>query len=208
MTYDKAATQSLKDGAPVAPIIFLNGASSAGKTTLGKVLQDMLDEPYFLLGLDTCFRMVPARWAGGPPGEFRHLGFEYLDLPAENGHAVLGIGYGSVGGRIMAGFHRGVAEIVRAGNPVIVDEMLLDERVRDDWLAVLAPFHPLLVGVFCDLDELERREMQRTNRPGLARWSAGRVHIGLEYGLTVDTTAKTSLNCATEIRDYIRLKAR
>ncbi|GAA1551717.1 hypothetical protein GCM10009789_01840 [Kribbella sancticallisti] len=42
-------------------VIFLNGPSSAGKTTLGKALQDTLDEPYLLMGLDTCFAMVPAQ---------------------------------------------------------------------------------------------------------------------------------------------------
>jgi chloramphenicol 3-O phosphotransferase len=187
----------------VPPIIFLNGASSAGKTSLGKALQDVLDEPCLLLGLDTCFRMVPDRWAGGPMGEFRKQGFEYLELPAEDGHAMLGIGYGPVGWRMMAGFHRGVAEIVRAGNPVIVDEVLLDERVRDDWLAVLAPFRPLLVGVYCDLGELERRERQRPHRLGLAWWSAGRVHAGMAYDLTVDTTTTPALSCANQIRDHI-----
>ena len=58
----------------MAAIIFLNGASSAGKTSLGKALQDVLNEPYVLLGLDTFFHTVPARWAGGPPGPIAILG--------------------------------------------------------------------------------------------------------------------------------------
>ncbi|HET8631315.1 MAG TPA: AAA family ATPase [Thermomicrobiales bacterium] len=188
----------------MASVIFLNGASSAGKTSLGTALQDVLDEPYLLLGLDTCFQTVPARWAGGPRGPYRHLGFEYLELPPEDGHPVLGIGYGPIGWRIMAGFHRAVAEIVRSGNPVIVDEMLLDERVRDDWLAVLAPFKPLLVGVHCALDELERRERGRAHRPGVARWSARRVHAGINYDMIVDTTAQTSISCAGTILERIK----
>lgn len=57
----------------MAHVIFLNGASCAGKTSLGKALQEVLDEPYLLLGLDTCFSMVPDRWAGGPRGPYRHL---------------------------------------------------------------------------------------------------------------------------------------
>ena len=85
----------------MAQVIFLNGASSAGKTCIGRALQDILDEPYLLLGLDTVFRMVPDRWAGGPLGSFRHLGFEYLDMPPDDEHPVLGIGYGPVGWQIM-----------------------------------------------------------------------------------------------------------
>ena len=187
----------------MAAIIFLNGASSAGKTNLGKALQDVLDEPYLLLGLDTFFHTVPARWAGGPPGPYRHLGFQYVDFPPENGHPFLGIGYGPVGWRIMVGFHRATAELVRSGNPVVIDEMLLDEKVRDHWFEILRPLRAFFVGVYCDLDELERREHERGNRPGLARWSAQRVHTGVPYDMIVDTTSKTSMSCAEEIVNEI-----
>ena len=188
-------------GSPV-PIIFLNGASSAGKTSLGVALQEVLHEPYLLLGLDTCFHAVPQRWGSGGP--YRKLGFEYVTLPPEDGHPVLGIGYGAVGWRIMIGFHQAIAELVRSGNPVIVDEMLLDEQVRDHWLTVLAPFNRLVVGVQCELAELERRERQRQNPPGLARWSAQRVHRGMAYDLIVDTTTAAAGDCATALRDYLR----
>lgn len=180
-------------------VLFLNGASSAGKTSLGKVLQDLLSEPHLLLGLDTCFGMVPPRWAGGSNGELRHLGFAYKNLPADDGSPVLAVTYGEVGWRIMTGFHCGIAEIVRAGNSVIIDEMLLDEHVRDDWLEVLAPFQKILIGVQCSLDELTRRERQRTNRPGLARWSADQAHVGMSYDLTVDTTRDDPTTCAHRI---------
>jgi chloramphenicol 3-O phosphotransferase len=180
-------------------IVFLNGASSAGKTSIGKALQDLTSEPYLLLGLDTCFAMVPPRWAGGPQGPMSHLGFAYRQLPADNGHPNLSITYGEGGWRMMAGFHRAVTALVGAGNSVVVDEMLLDGRVRDDWLDVLAPWHPLLVGVFCADQELDRREIARGNRPGLARWSARRCHDGLRYDLTVDTTNVTPASAAAGI---------
>lgn len=190
-------------GDPV-PIIFLNGASSAGKTSLGKALQEILDEPYLLFGLDTCcLHAVGDRWGSG--GRDKHLGFAYMDLPPEDGHEVYGIRYGAVGWRIMAGFHRSIAEFVRSGNLVIVDEMLLDTRVRDHWFTILAPFQQLLVGVQCQLDELERRERQRGNSPGLARWSGQHVHAGVPYDMVVDTTSKTPLRCAGEILDHINV---
>lgn len=188
-------------GDSMASVIFLNGASSAGKTSLGKALQNVLDEPYLLIGLDTCFGTVPTRWASR--GSERYFGFAYMELPPEDDHPVLGITYGAVGWRIMMGFHRAVAEIVRSGNSVVVDEMLLDERVRDHWFTVLAPFTPLLVGVYCSLAELERRESQRGNRLGLARWSAQRVHSDIRYDMIIDTTAKTPMRCAEEILEYI-----
>jgi chloramphenicol 3-O phosphotransferase len=169
-------------------IVFLNGASSAGKTSIGRALQDLTDEPFMLLGLDTCFAMVPPRWAGGPEGPMRHLGFAYEVLPADDGHPMLKITYGGIGSRMMTGFHRAAIELVRAGNSIIIDEMLLDQRVRDDWLEVLEPWQPLLVGVYCADEELARRETTRGNRPGLARWSARHTHNGMRYDSTIDTT--------------------
>jgi chloramphenicol 3-O phosphotransferase len=176
------------DDGPMPRIVFLNGASSAGKTSIAKALQDVTDEPFMLLGLDTCFAMVPSRWAGGPEGPLRHLGFAYEHLPEDDGHPMLKITYGEAGSRMMTGFHRAAIELARAGNSIIIDEMLLDHRVRDDWLEVLTPWRPLLVGVYCADDELTRRETARGNRPGLARWSARHAHNGMRYDLTIDTT--------------------
>ena len=159
----------------------------------------MSDEPYMLLGLDTCFAMVPPRWAGGPEGPMRHLGFAYEVLPTDDGHPMTKITYGEIGARMMAGFHRAAIELVRAGNSIIIDEMLLDQRVRDDWLEVLKPWQPFLVGVHCADEELARRETARGNRPGLARWSARHAHDGMRYDITVDTTRTGSDAAAATI---------
>jgi chloramphenicol 3-O phosphotransferase len=183
----------------VSQIVFLNGASSAGKTSIGSALQELTSDPFMLLGLDTCFAMVPPRWAGGPAGPLSHLGFAYHELPADGDHPMLKITYGEVGWRMMTGFHRGVVEIIRSGNPVIIDEMLLDEHVRDDWLGLLTPLQPLLVGVFCSDEVLARREKARGNRAGLARWSARHSHVGMSYHLTLDTTTMDPAASAAEI---------
>ena len=180
-------------------VIFLNGASSAGKTALGRALQDCLDEPYLLMGLDTCFAMVPAQWAGGPLGAHREQGFQYVDLPDEDCKSVCGISYGPVGLRMLKGFHRAVREFVQVGNPVIVDEMMLGPEVRDHWFATLAGLDVVWVGVRCELDELERREVARKGRPGLARWSEKRVHEGMPYDLWVNTTNQAAEACAEQI---------
>ena len=43
-------------------IIILNGVSSAGKTTLAKVLQDRLSSPYFHMDVDTFCLMAPQKF--------------------------------------------------------------------------------------------------------------------------------------------------
>lgn len=175
-------------------VIFLNGASSAGKSTLAKALQDRLPEPYLHLGLDTCFGSIPDRW--GSTGEFSADGFAYE--PVDSG---LSLTYGPAGERILRGFHRAVTALVATGVPVIIDEVLLDGRVRDDWLELLEPFGPLYVGVHCALDELERREKGRYSARihGLARWSALHAHDGMPYDLSVDTTATPAAELAALI---------
>ncbi|MFT7841783.1 hypothetical protein Q5530_37080 [Saccharothrix sp. BKS2] len=76
------------------------------------MLQDLLPDPYLLLGLDTCFGMVPARWAGGSDGVYRHLGFAYEQLPDDGGHPMPAVRYGDVGRRMTTGFHRGDPPLV------------------------------------------------------------------------------------------------
>jgi chloramphenicol 3-O phosphotransferase len=182
---------------PPPPVVFVNGASCAGKTSLGRALQDLTGQPMLLLGLDTMFATVPDRWAGGSDGEFRHRGFAYQRLPDDDGRPMLAITYGDDGRRMMAGWHRAVAALLTAGNAVIVDEMLLGVEVRDNWLRVLAAWRPLYVGLDCADDELARREQARGNRPGLARWSARHAHQGMRYDLRVDTTATGPAAAAT-----------
>ncbi|MEU7874623.1 AAA family ATPase [Dactylosporangium sp. NPDC049140] len=183
----------------MARIVFLNGASSAGKTTIGKAVQELADDPFLLLGLDTCFAMVPPKWGGGRGGPLSRDGFAYRELPEDDGHPMLAITYGDVGRRMLAGFRRAVVELARAGNPVIVDEVLLDDRARDDWLDVLTPWQPLLVGVYCSDEELVRRERARGNRPGLALWSARHAHAGMTYHLRLDTTKAEPARHAAQI---------
>lgn len=47
-------------------IIYLNGASSAGKTTLAQALQRVLDQPYFHLSIDGFGALVLRRLDAGP----------------------------------------------------------------------------------------------------------------------------------------------
>jgi len=183
-----------------AGIIFLNGPSSSGKTSLAQALQNRLAEPYLLIGLDTCFSTVPHRWAGGPKGEHSQDGIHYVEFPpTADGTHRRGIGYGAAGWRMLTGFQAAICELARRGNNVIVDEMLLDEALRDHWLELLADFEPLFVGLDCDLPELERRELARGNTPGLARWSAERVHSGLRYDHRLDSTHATPDQLAEKI---------
>jgi chloramphenicol 3-O phosphotransferase len=67
-------------------IIWLNGTSSSGKTTLAKELQALLDDHFLHVCFDTFYRMLPARFKPTTPADSKyvervHLGFEY-SIPA------------------------------------------------------------------------------------------------------------------------------
>jgi chloramphenicol 3-O phosphotransferase len=52
----------------MSKIIYLNGPSSSGKTTIAKALQDSFYEPYLHVGIDKMIGFMPAKvndWQGG-----------------------------------------------------------------------------------------------------------------------------------------------
>jgi len=46
-------------------IIFLNGTSSSGKTSIARALQKSLDEPYLYLSVDSFLDMLPEQCFSG-----------------------------------------------------------------------------------------------------------------------------------------------
>ncbi|HEY3340539.1 MAG TPA: hypothetical protein VGK81_00920, partial [Anaerolineae bacterium] len=65
-------------------IIYLNGASSAGKTTLGRALQRALPAPFLLLGMDMLVDAMPPQlndWTGLKKTD----GYSYASVPTASG---------------------------------------------------------------------------------------------------------------------------
>jgi chloramphenicol 3-O phosphotransferase len=149
-------------------IILLNGASSAGKSTLARSLQQQSPEPFM-------------HWS------FDHLR-ESNALPMariRNGE----LDWARMRPAVFDGFHRSLAAFAKAGNNLIVDHIIEQEQWMADLVQLLAPFDVFFVGVHCPLPELERRERLRGDRrPGEARGDFQSVHGFTEYDLTIDAT--------------------
>jgi chloramphenicol 3-O phosphotransferase len=182
-------------------IILLNGTSSAGKTSIARELQKRFSEPYLHTGIDHFFRMFPPSYLGmAAPAD---QGFLWLPPRAGSDEGVA-ITVGPVGQRMIAGYHRAVAALAEVGNNLIVDEVLLDPAWLRDWVAVLAPFSVLFVGVRCPLSVVEQRERERGDRTvGQARGHFNVVHSHGEYDLEVDTSLDDAVTCTTRIIDAI-----
>jgi len=162
-------------------ILFLNGASSSGKSSIAKVLQEMLEQPCMHLCIDD------------------YLGAFQKDL-WDNKEIVQ-----REWPHIISGFHAAAAAIARAGNLVIVDDVLEE---NPPWIESLLELFDgldvIFIGVHCSLEELERREAERGDRwKGMARLQFDQVHAQAIYDVEVDTTVLSPGECATKIVDCI-----
>jgi chloramphenicol 3-O phosphotransferase len=163
-------------------IIFLNGTSSSGKSSIAGQLLLMLDPPHFHMSVDAINSMRAKQ-------KTRELGDAELA-------AVLA--------RTRAGFHRAVAGMAEAGNDVIADHVLSEPWRLLDCLQVMAGYRVVFVGVRCSPAELERRERERGDRPpGVALTQQAQVHAHGLYDVECDTTRASPYDCAVRITDFL-----
>jgi len=160
-------------------ILFLNGASSSGKSSIAKVLQEMLEQPCIHLCIDD------------------YLGAFQKDL-WDNKEIVQ-----REWPHIISGFHAAAAAIARAGNLVVVDDVL---EQSPPWVGSLLELFDgldvIFIGVHCPLEELVRREEERGDRrKGMVRLQFDQVHAQAVYDVEVDTSVLSPDECASLIVD-------
>jgi chloramphenicol 3-O phosphotransferase len=181
-------------------VIFLNGTSSAGKTTLARAIQDESDTPFVYWGIDTLFSLVPPNWGGGRDGPLSRHGFWYDRTTDADGHPSVVVRYGDVGRRMLRSAQTAAATFARGGDNLVIDELLLSPDLLAGWLAALSGMDVLLVCVTCPLAVAEERERTRRSPNGLARGHHRAVHDhGTAYDMTVDTTTGTPTELAKAV---------
>lgn len=159
-------------------VIFLNGTSCSGKTTIAAALQTVLAGTWIRMGIDDFNLKLRDALADGR---------------ADRGGPV-------VHQRLVLGFHRATAGYALAGNNVIVDHVLGEHWRLDDCLTVFSGLRVTFIGVHCPLPELERRERERSNRrAGSAALQFPLVHAHSLYDAEVNTELQTPVACAQHI---------
>jgi chloramphenicol 3-O phosphotransferase len=175
-------------------IIYLNGASSAGKTSIALELQRVLPEPYLILGIDSFIRMLPPRLFGSEEG------WRFVDA----GEGALRVERGVYAQRAFGAMYAAVAAMSVGGNHVVFDDVMTSPELLRRLLEAWRGRDVLLVGVRCPVEVAEARERARGDRAiGLARGSSALVHQYLEYDIEVDTNALTATACADKIRRFL-----
>ncbi len=185
-------------------IIFLNGCSSAGKSTIAKALQFLSDKPLLCLGIDTFLDMMPRHYIG--MGKKAAEGIHFIPDQTEQGEPLIHIECGAYGKKFM----NAVAPVVKAladqNLDLILDEVLIDEAHLINYADALKDHTVYFIGVHCALEILEEREMLRGDRSlGLARAQINCVHaLTFFYDFEVDTTHTSSMTCAKNILAFIQ----
>ena len=214
--------------APAPVAILVNGPSSSGKSTLCRALHDRLVsrgagdpavsfarvafDDVVLLIAQTLFPVSFVTLAGGDlqrlisrePHDGR-AAWEYVDdsgsASSSDGRPRVRLVLRDDTRRLLAGIHRGWGEHLKLGTNLIIDHFLQERDWSDEALDVIEKSGARIfsVGVYCSVQELERREASRADgelegRPlGLARRSNELCHShGLEYDVTVWTDQQTT----------------
>ena len=168
-------------------IIYLNGPSSSGKTTLAKALQTAFEEPFLHVGIDKIIGWMPEKtndWTGG----VAPLGFSWKKGEDESGNPIQELQKGPYAKKIAYTFQEVVLGLAKIGHSIIVDDVSFGKSQIDDWKRILKNFKVLWVGVNAPLHVLEQREKERGNRMvGSARGQFSKVHAGAIYDLEIDT---------------------
>lgn len=187
-------------------IIFLNGTSSAGKTTLAHSLQERLDAPYIHIALDQFRDGLPARYRGlnSPPGTTGDLGLNVVPIiDAETPYTE--IRFGEAGLTMLKGMRRAIAAMAGAGNNVIIDDIILREDFLTDYVEALRGLPVYFIGVRCPLDVIEERERVRPGRfPGTAAGHFGICHAHGIYDIEVDTSVQSPSECAASVIEFMK----
>lgn len=145
----------------IAQIILLHGASSSGKSSIARALQAEIDEPFWHISIDHL------RDAGVlPMSRIRSGEFDWHSM--RDG--------------FFDGFHRSLAAYADAGNNLIVEHIFDTPGWLDQLAELLFAHDVFFVGVHCSLEELQRREAARGDRPiGSAARDFEIVHQGMSY---------------------------
>jgi chloramphenicol 3-O phosphotransferase len=163
------------------PVIVLHGPTSAGKSSLGRALQEISPVPAFHVSLDS-FVTMSRRCDMRSPEEIQQA----YHIHCDNLRSTL-------------------TRLMSTQFEVIVDLVLRDEIELQEVFNTIQSRPVYLIGVRAPLAILEERERNRDDRGiGMAREQNSSPAFNRNYDLIIDTTKYSPEEGAIEIRSFIR----
>lgn len=160
-------------------VILLNGASSSGKSTLAKSLQnymkDKIKEEYIIISIDDFLDMA-------------------IDEPIYEDDVF----------EISPLLCQKALNALQSGHGVIIDHVITSERIYKQLTEALKEYVLVKVQVMCPLNELEKREKKRKDRCiGSAKASSEYLYPQKGYDLTLNTLELSSIECSQKIYELL-----
>ena len=159
-------------------IIILNGVSSAGKTTLAKVLQERLSQPFFHMDVDTFCLMAPQKFLKHDYSlqhNFVSHMFDAVKLFSDRGY-----------------------------NLIVPCALLEGYGYLEKCVSLLHSYPVLFVHVTCPIEELIKREKERGNRQlGSTEAMLSMLIPQGSYDIVVDTYKYSTNDCADKIIEML-----
>ena len=164
-------------------IIFLNGVTSAGKTSIAKEIQELADVMYYHVSNDMFHFMIGEKfWI-------------------ENGRKCIS--------KSIITMYYAVKGMCENGINVIIDGMLLempeyrqeyDNLHYDIMQSVLSDINVFMVDVFCPLDECRHRNIRRGDRNEYqSEEQSEEMNKNVRYDFKIDTSVNSAKECAEKI---------
>jgi chloramphenicol 3-O phosphotransferase len=165
----------------MAAIVFINGTSSSGKTTLAEAYQRLLPDPVLYASVDHFIFMLSDEVLQDDAARMRFLP------------------------RVMAAFHRSLPLLASCGMPMVIDHVLEKRRWLDECVLSLREHTVYFIGLHCPVELLDEREQKREDHKlGLARWQASIVHKHAPYDLEIDSSQTSPEDGAGQILGLVR----
>lgn len=173
--------------------MFLNGTSSAGKTSISMELINQKEILFHHLSIDDFFHNF---------NDLINNKFPDLKPVKELDDVVIGQ---IMFDPIISMYYATIKLFLEYGLNVIVDTVIENDKWFNDYLDVLIDYPTLFVGVICSKEELTRREQLRGDRMiGLANSQFDKVYCFNEYDLEVNTEELDPTECAEKILNFIK----
>lgn len=170
-------------------VIFINGPSCSGKTTVAQSLQTSLEEPYLYLSFDKIIEMTPdmmKHWYEDPG----FAGFSTSVVQDEEGHLIARLEMGTYARSLHLAFINMCCSLVLSGHKLIIEDVFFNEDDLPNWEKRLKDFSVLWVGLKAPLNLLEDREQTLGKWPGCARFQYFNAFSKDKYDLNFDTSVQ------------------
>ncbi|MGV6935800.1 chloramphenicol phosphotransferase CPT family protein [Paenibacillus sp. CMM36] len=173
-------------------LVFLNGTSSSGKTSISTELINQKEILFYHLSIDDFFNnyydFINNKFPDDPPKEIDHqVVSQILD------------------DSIFSVYHSTIKLLLELGFNVIADTIIDNDKRFNEFLDQFFDQPTLFIGVICSEEELIKREQKRGDRQiGLVASQFSKIYCFGEYDLEVNTEEMNPIECAEKIISFIK----